>query len=152
MQTDDDRIDQEHLLRDNLSDETINAKNMSRSNEQSTSNPMSNRQQSRYQSNQAWVSLSVLVDERRNDGRLMTNFDEDEPHTPFDATNRSTAAAEGITHDLKRQLYLLMEDPSSSSAAFWANVVVSVLIVFSAIMTTVETIPAFRSAESNKVW
>ncbi|KAG2205792.1 hypothetical protein INT47_003975 [Mucor saturninus] len=152
MQTDVDRTDQEHLLRSSSPDETREAKNVSRSDEQSMSNTGSNRQQSRYRSNQAWVSLSVLVDERRNDGRLMTNFDEDEPHTPFDAANRNAVAAEGITHDIKRQLYLLMEDPSSSRAAFWANVVVSVLIVFSATMTTVETIPAFRSAESNKVW
>ncbi|CAO3645967.1 unnamed protein product [Cunninghamella blakesleeana] len=49
-------------------------------------------------------------------------------------------------------LYLLLEEPSSSRAAFWTNVVVSFLIVSSAIMTTIETIPAFRSAESNRVW
>lgn len=102
----------------------------------------------RYQHNQAWVSLSALVvDERRNDGRMMTNLDEDEPHTPFETTG-----AHSISDSFKRKLYLLMEDPSSSSAAFWVNVLVSILIVFSAIMTTVETIPAFRSAESNKVW
>ncbi|KAG2234195.1 hypothetical protein INT48_005995 [Thamnidium elegans] len=101
----------------------------------------------RYRQNQAWVSLSALVDERRSDGRLMTNLDEDEPHTPFEATS-----AQDINDSLKRKLYLLMENPSSSNAAFWVNVVVSVLIVFSAIMITVETIPAFRSAESNKVW
>ncbi|KAI8095608.1 hypothetical protein BDF21DRAFT_329984 [Thamnidium elegans] len=77
----------------------------------------------------------------------MTNLDEDEPHTPFEATS-----AQDINDSLKRKLYLLMENPSSSNAAFWVNVVVSVLIVFSAIMITVETIPAFRSAESNKVW
>ncbi|KAI7885840.1 voltage-gated potassium channel [Lichtheimia hyalospora FSU 10163] len=54
--------------------------------------------------------------------------------------------------DLKCKLYLLMEQPSSSNAAFWTNVIVSMLIVLSAVMTTIETIPAFRSAESNKVW
>lgn len=132
--------------------------NSSRSGEQSTylntipTQVQQTRSPYRYQRNQAWVSLSVLVDERRSDGRLITNFDEDEPHTPFEAANRSPAPAESITHNLKKQLYLLMEDPSSSNAAFWVNVVVSVLIVFSAIMTTVETIPAFRSTESNKVW
>lgn len=102
----------------------------------------------------SWVSLSALVDEeRRSDGRLMTNLDEDEPHTPFEATTTTTTnAAQDISHLLKRKLYLLMEDPSSSHGAFWVNVVVSVLIVVSAIMTTVETIPAFRSSESNQVW
>ncbi|CDH48680.1 hypothetical protein RO3G_09031 [Lichtheimia corymbifera JMRC:FSU:9682] len=54
--------------------------------------------------------------------------------------------------DLKCKLYLLMEQPSSSNAAFWTNVIVSMLIVLSAVMTTIETIPTFRSAESNKVW
>lgn len=153
---DDDITEQEQLLRDTSSDEEKEVENISKSGEQSTSSTVNNDQQFRspyrYQQNQAWVSLSVLVDEKRNDGKLMTNFDEDEPQTPFEATCRSTVAAESINHNLKRQLYLLMEDPSSSSAAFWVNVVVSVLIVFSAIMTTVETIPAFRSAESNKVW
>ncbi|KAI9498219.1 hypothetical protein BDB00DRAFT_755196 [Zychaea mexicana] len=51
--------------------------------------------------------------------------------------------------DLKCRLYFLMEQPSSSSAAFYTNVVVSMLIVLSAVMTTIETIPAFRSNESN---
>lgn len=160
MQVNDDNRtgDQEQLLSKNSSDEEEDAKNGSRSDGHSTffnstpNNGQQSRSPYRHQQNQAWVSLSVLVDERRSDGRLITDFDEDEPHTPFEATNRSAVAAESITHNLKRQLYLLMEDPSSSSTAFWVNVVVSVLIVFSAIMTTVETIPAFRSAESNKVW
>jgi hypothetical protein len=104
----------------------------------------------RQHHNNDWVSLSALVDERRSDGRLMTNLDEDdeEPSTPFDRRN----VADSMTHGLKQQLYLLLEDPASSRAAFWTNVVVSALIVFSVIMTTVETIPAFRSAESNRVW
>jgi hypothetical protein len=104
----------------------------------------------RQQYHNGWVSLSALVDERRSDGRLMTNLDEDdeEPSTPFDQRN----VADNMTHGLKQQLYLLLEDPASSRAAFWTNVVVSALIVLSAIMTTVETIPAFRSTESNRVW
>ncbi|EIE84321.1 hypothetical protein RO3G_09031 [Rhizopus delemar RA 99-880] len=57
-----------------------------------------------------------------------------------------------IKNDLKRRLYLLLEEPSSSHSAFWTNVFVSLLIVFSAVTTTIETIPAFRSAKSNRVW
>ncbi|KAI9253574.1 hypothetical protein BY458DRAFT_542019 [Sporodiniella umbellata] len=57
-----------------------------------------------------------------------------------------------IKNDLKRKLYLLLEEPSSSHSAFWTNVFVSLLIVFSAVTTTIETIPAFRSAKSNRVW
>lgn len=107
----------------------------------------------RHQQNQAWVSLSALVDSQRSDGRMITNLDEDdEPHTPFDVVDRDAVEAQNITHRFKRKLYLLMEDPASSSAAFWVNVMISGLIVFSAIMTTIETIPAFRSAESNRVW
>ncbi|KAI9341075.1 hypothetical protein BD770DRAFT_447831 [Pilaira anomala] len=100
----------------------------------------------------SWVSLSALVDEEGRDGRVMTNLDEDEPHTPFEATTTTATNAQDIGHNLKRKLYLLLEDPSSSNSAFWVNVVVSVLIVVSAIMTTVETIPAFRSSESDQVW
>ncbi|KAI7872963.1 hypothetical protein BDF14DRAFT_1716111 [Spinellus fusiger] len=55
-------------------------------------------------------------------------------------------------HPLKRTVYLLLEDPSSSDSAFWTNIAVSFLIVFSALTTTIETIPAFRSAESSRVW
>ncbi|CAO3597616.1 unnamed protein product [Absidia cylindrospora] len=57
-----------------------------------------------------------------------------------------------INNRLKQSLYLLLEEPSSSRAAFWTNIIVSFLIVSSALMTTIETIPAFRSAESNRVW
>lgn len=57
-----------------------------------------------------------------------------------------------IKNDLKKRLYLLLEEPSSSHSAFWTNVFVSLLIVFSAVTTTIETIPAFRSAKSNRVW
>ncbi|KAF7731801.1 hypothetical protein EC973_008316 [Apophysomyces ossiformis] len=96
-----------------------------------------------------WISLSALV----NNGQRQTPLDNDPPehdehhhHSPEDAT------ALDITNDLKRQLYLLLEEPSSSNAAFWINVIVSVLIVLSAVMTTIETIPAFRSKESNRVW
>lgn len=57
-----------------------------------------------------------------------------------------------IKNDIKRKLYLLLEEPASSRSAFWTNVIVSFLILFSAITTTIETIPSFRSAKSNRVW
>ncbi|KAI8069459.1 hypothetical protein BC940DRAFT_236916, partial [Gongronella butleri] len=57
-----------------------------------------------------------------------------------------------IDNGLKRALYQLLEEPSSSRPAFWTNIIISFLIVASAVMTTIETIPAFRSAESNRVW
>ncbi|KAL0093837.1 hypothetical protein F4703DRAFT_1831888 [Phycomyces blakesleeanus] len=91
----------------------------------------------------------------------------DRPNVPLRSTAHSRRSSTGtndprdespvqpeneINNPMKRSLYLLLEDPSSSNAAFWTNVVVSVLIVFSAVTTTIETIPAFRSAESNRVW
>ncbi|KAI7872337.1 hypothetical protein BDF14DRAFT_1752300 [Spinellus fusiger] len=83
---------------------------------------------------QQWVSLSALVDD------------------PTQGVQDTEDMADTITHNLKQQLYLLLEAPSSSRAAFWTNVVVSLLIVLSAVMTTLETIPAFRSADSDRLW
>ncbi|CAO3655711.1 unnamed protein product [Mucor hiemalis] len=137
-------------MEDPLRKESFDEQDVGVSSSSANEQPLLNRSPYRHQQSQAWVSLSALVDSQRSDGRLLTNLDEDEPHTPFDAID--TMAAQNITHKFKRKLYLLMEDPASSSAAFWVNVVISGFIVFSAIMTTVETIPAFRSAESNRVW
>ncbi|KAI8866396.1 voltage-gated potassium channel, partial [Ramicandelaber brevisporus] len=44
----------------------------------------------------------------------------------------------------KRELYLLLEDPSSSHAAFLVNIFVSFMIIFSAVISTIETIPALH--------
>lgn len=83
----------------------------------------------------AWSSISNLSSDRPARQRRRQRF------TPAD-----------IRNPLKKTLYLLLEDPSSSSAAFWTNVFVSMMIVLSALTTTIETIPAFRSAESNRSW
>jgi hypothetical protein len=83
----------------------------------------------------AWASISNLTSDR-----------------PARDSRRQRYTVQDISNPLKRTLYKLLEDPSSSSAAFWTNVFVSMLIVFSAVTTTVETIPTFRSAESNKAW
>jgi hypothetical protein len=83
----------------------------------------------------AWASISNLSSDRPNRN-----------------SRRQRHTAQDIRNPLKRTLYKLLEDPSSSSAAFWTNVFVSMLIVFSAVTTTIETIPTFRSAESSKAW
>ncbi|OBZ85266.1 Potassium voltage-gated channel subfamily D member 1 [Choanephora cucurbitarum] len=57
-----------------------------------------------------------------------------------------------INNDMKRKLYFLLEEPASSAGAFWINMFVTFLIIFSAVTTTIETIPSFRSAKSNRVW
>ncbi|CAG8432866.1 7354_t:CDS:2 [Diversispora eburnea] len=74
-----------------------------------------------------------------------------EPDDDYDSTAAHNTEANSMRTDWKRELFLLLEDPSSSNAAFLVNVFVSVSIVFSAILTTVETIPAFRSTSSS-VW
>ncbi|ORX90113.1 voltage-gated potassium channel [Basidiobolus meristosporus CBS 931.73] len=55
-------------------------------------------------------------------------------------------AADFMKDGLKKKLYLLLEDPSSSPAAFVVNVFVSFMIVLSTVVSTVETIPAFHYA------
>jgi hypothetical protein len=83
----------------------------------------------------AWASISHLSSDR-----------------PARPRRRHKYTAGDIINPWKKTLYKLLEDPSSSSAAFWTNVFVSLMIFLSALTTTIETIPAFRSAESNKTW
>ncbi|KAG0256868.1 hypothetical protein BG011_004288 [Mortierella polycephala] len=65
-----------------------------------------------------------------------------------DSNTRSNSQANAIRNPLKRKFFLLLEDPSSSNAAFAFNVWVSFVIVLSAVITTIETIPSFRSTDS----
>ncbi|CEL57406.1 Potassium voltage-gated channel protein Shal OS=Drosophila melanogaster GN=Shal PE=1 SV=2 [Rhizoctonia solani AG-1 IB] len=52
---------------------------------------------------------------------------------------------------VRREMYLLMEQPNSSTAAFVIHFFSTFLIAFSACITTLETLPAFRSS-SERVW
>ncbi|ORY95870.1 hypothetical protein BCR43DRAFT_440718 [Syncephalastrum racemosum] len=100
----------------------------------------------------AFLSISAFAHDRpSNSGGTSTPVEDNEP-PPEDEPDVEHHETPEFTSDIKRRLWLLMEQPSSGSAAFWTNVIVSVLIVLSAVMTTIETIPAFRSAESNRVW
>ncbi|KAI0087898.1 hypothetical protein BDY19DRAFT_994780 [Irpex rosettiformis] len=63
----------------------------------------------------------------------------------------SSRAAKDIHPRWKRDLYLLLEDPTSSQAAFTVHVATTFLIVFSATVTVLETIPSFHSI-SGRVW
>ncbi|KAI8142603.1 hypothetical protein BJV82DRAFT_516784 [Fennellomyces sp. T-0311] len=105
-----------------------------------------------------FISISQLARDGPSGSTTPETNESSDEHDEADAVadaaheaNTGLDAAE-FKSDLKRRLYFLMEQPSSSSSAFWTNVVVSVLIVLSAVMTTIETIPAFRSKESNHVW
>ncbi|KAJ2833207.1 hypothetical protein FBU31_001943 [Coemansia sp. 'formosensis'] len=57
--------------------------------------------------------------------------------------------AKSIRSKWKRELFLLFEDPSSSPSAFVINVFVTFMIIFSAILTTIETIPQLRKGNSH---
>lgn len=96
---------------------------------------------------EGWTSVANLVthphlQQQHHQPRSSTHMDVDDPPPPMPE----------IKNDLKRKLYLILEEPASSTSAFWTNVIVSFLIVFSAVTTTIETIPSFRSAKSNRVW
>ncbi|KAI9476246.1 MAG: hypothetical protein EXX96DRAFT_485437 [Benjaminiella poitrasii] len=90
---------------------------------------------------EGWTSVTNLV-HSAGPHRPSIHIDVDDPLQSFP----------DIKNDVKRKLYLLLEEPASSQSAFWTNVIVSFLIVFSAVTTTIETIPSFRSAKSNRVW
>lgn len=66
----------------------------------------------------------------------------------YEASNK---AANDIRPLWKRDLFLLLEDPTSSQAAFLIHIVTTFLIVFSATVTILETIPSFHSI-SGRVW
>jgi potassium voltage-gated channel Shal-related subfamily D protein 2 len=51
----------------------------------------------------------------------------------------------------KQDLHALLEQPTSSSSAFFAHVFISFLIVVSAVITILETVPTFHSISSH-VW
>ncbi|KAJ2862849.1 hypothetical protein GGH94_004004 [Coemansia aciculifera] len=57
--------------------------------------------------------------------------------------------AKSIRSKWRRELFLLFEDPSSSPSAFIINVFVTFMIIFSAILTTIETIPQLRKGNSH---
>ncbi|KAJ2763418.1 hypothetical protein H4S06_000105 [Coemansia sp. BCRC 34490] len=59
--------------------------------------------------------------------------------------------ARQIRSKWKRNLFLLFEDPSSSVGAFVINVFVTFMIIFSAVLTTVETIPSLHKGNAH-VW
>ncbi|CAJ0906960.1 1076_t:CDS:2 [Entrophospora sp. SA101] len=67
----------------------------------------------------------------------------------FDRSSANNTEANSMRTDWKRELFLLLEDPSSSNAAFMVHVFVSFSIVLSAVLTTIETIPTYRSTASS---
>lgn len=58
---------------------------------------------------------------------------------------------ESIKPGWKHTLFALLERPTSSPAAFLLYAVTTGLIIFSALVTVLETVPAFHSI-SNRIW
>ncbi|KAJ2777252.1 hypothetical protein H4R18_005249 [Coemansia javaensis] len=56
--------------------------------------------------------------------------------------------AKNIRSEWRRRLFLLFEDPSSSRAAFVLNLLVTLMIILSAALTTIETIPSLRKGHA----
>jgi potassium voltage-gated channel Shal-related subfamily D member 2 len=71
------------------------------------------------------------------------------PSTVDDIFRVSTQDADTIIASIfppwKRDLFALMEQPTSSGSAFLLHVLITCLIVISAIITVLETVPAFHT-------
>ncbi|KAJ7085767.1 hypothetical protein B0H15DRAFT_910168 [Mycena belliarum] len=65
--------------------------------------------------------------------------------------SRDEATLAAIHPAWRRNLYALLEQPTSSDSAFLVHVLMTALIVLSAIVTVLETVPAFHSIKTS-VW
>ncbi|SRR6266702_137199 len=68
-----------------------------------------------------------------------------DPHDDHDAPPLSAVGGPTIRPPWRLHLYNLLERPNSSPAAVLVHVLITVLIIFSALVTILETVPAFHS-------
>ncbi|KAJ7581028.1 hypothetical protein C8J56DRAFT_1029396 [Mycena floridula] len=68
---------------------------------------------------------------------------------PLQSSDEQTLAA--IQTPYKRDLFALLEQPTTSSGAFIIHILMTALILFSALVTILETVPAFHSMPT-QVW
>ncbi|ORX93434.1 voltage-gated potassium channel, partial [Basidiobolus meristosporus CBS 931.73] len=108
-----------------------------------TTTPYYRRSISRQSTSQSSARVAE-IDEAETEVNNMETFDFEDN----EASRRSamSIAADFMKDGLRKKLYLLLEDPSSTPAAFVVNVFVSFMIVLSTVVSTVETIPAFHYA------
>ncbi|KAJ7172311.1 hypothetical protein C8R46DRAFT_1161771 [Mycena filopes] len=83
---------------------------------------------------------------------------EDAPRHPQDlpdifnfSVSRDEATLAEIHPEWRRNLFALLEQPTSSDAAFLVHISVTLLVVLSAVVTVLETVPAFHSIRTS-VW
>ncbi|TRM57876.1 hypothetical protein BD626DRAFT_464267 [Schizophyllum amplum] len=67
------------------------------------------------------------------------------PSPAVHASRPASPPAFAVRPAWRRTIYLLLEVPTSSPAAFLMHVFITALIVFSALVTVLETVPAFHS-------
>ncbi|KAF7338037.1 Potassium voltage-gated channel subfamily B member 2 [Mycena venus] len=89
--------------------------------------------------------------------RFLTE-DPPRPHSPQDipeifhfSPSRDEATLAAIEPEWRRNLFALLEQPASSDSAFLVHIAVTTLVVLSAVVTVLETVPAFHSIRTS-VW
>ena len=75
----------------------------------------------------------------------------DRPGDPEYLPNDHADEFQNMKPSWNKDLYLLLEQPTSSQAAFLVHVFTTFLISFSAVITVLETVPAFHSI-SGSFW
>ena len=75
----------------------------------------------------------------------------DSPDDPEDLRNDHADEFQNMKPSWNKDLYMLLEQPTSSQAAFLVHVFTTFLISFSAVITVLETVPAFHSI-SGSFW
>ncbi|KAK0220511.1 hypothetical protein IW262DRAFT_1030404 [Armillaria fumosa] len=97
------------------------------------------------------LELHRLRSSPHPDSRFLTEEPQD-IHDIFIHSNASIyPTADNIHPPWKRDLHALLEQPTSSAGAFLIHILMTFLIVTSAIVTVMETVPAFHSI-STRVW
>ncbi|KAF7363737.1 Potassium voltage-gated channel subfamily D member 3 [Mycena sanguinolenta] len=76
---------------------------------------------------------------------------QDVPEIFHFSPSRDEAILETISPEWRRNLFALLEQPASSDSAFLVHIAVTTLVVLSAIVTVLETVPAFHSIRTS-VW
>jgi potassium voltage-gated channel Shal-related subfamily D protein 2 len=104
------------------------------------------------------MSTGIPLSRIRNESSIFSREEIHRSPSPSDvgeifdisATNDAEVWAD-IHPPWKRDLYALLEQPTSSSSAFLVHVFMTFLIVISAVVTVLETVPTFHSI-SGRVW
>jgi len=100
--------------------------------------------------------MSIELEELAYSRFLVEDYRSPSPTNINDVFPQSTSFSEDVVLDSiqplwKRSLFALLERPTSSPSAFLVYAMTTVLIIVSALITVLETVPAFHSI-SGRVW